>query len=126
MLMAVQPPDALQAWLIFIGIAGTAAGVVFAVAGWIVRRAVVPALRHEIEEQVEPLRRTVDRELGVNGREHEGDEQDRGQPLRVLVLRSSSRVRRVDHELDRMEEQQRAHEVEHVRRDSTWPVAEKG
>lgn len=120
--MAIDPPAALQSWLVFIGVAATAAGAVFGVSGWIVRRAVVPALRHEIAAQVKPLHEVVTRELGVNGREGEGDPQDRGQPMRVLLLRTAARARRVDHEVDEQREQLEAHEREHIRREADWPA----
>ena len=123
--LAIEPPAAFQAWLVFVTVLTGATGAVFAVAGWIVRRVVVPTLRHEIASQVQPIHAIVQRELAPNGHEHEGDPQDRGVALRTLALRTASRARRVDHELDDMQEQQESHEREHIRREADWPSSEK-
>lgn len=128
----MNPPEAVQNWLVFIGIAATAGGVVLSLAGWLTRRTIVPALQREVERHinlaVEPMksdlagvRAVIDRELKPNGREFEGDPQDREQPMRVIALRAAARARRVDHEGEKTREALIEHEDAHIRRDAGWP-----
>ena len=109
--------DMLRDWIAFIGVLSASALGLAGVLGLAYRLTLMRRM-----DRLDRALKSVEYHLVPNGGEDDAHPDDRGQPLRTLLMRTRRDVRDIDGRLAHGNGWMRDHDIEHLRRDPAWPV----